>query len=403
MAAFEYTAIGADGRRASGVITADSMRAARRELRLRQLTPLKVVATRGEERSGFRLGGGLSMKERSLLTRQLAVLLQSEMPVEVALAAAAGDGSSPTVRKLLLGVRAQVLEGTRLADAMKTAPSAFPPLYRSVVAAGEAAGKLGNVMGQLADYLETSFRIRNQIRAALIYPAVLGIMAILMVSALMIWVVPRLVEQFDILGADQLPPLTQAVIGLSGFFRSWGAVMFVAFILFVLLLNRALKLPAFKLAIDRASLKLPYFGKLAQTVSTARFARIYATLSLSGATVLESLAAARGAMNNRVFIDAGAQIADTVREGGSVSAAMKATGIFPAIMTHMVASGEAARNVPDMMNRAAGFLEAEFETSTSVALGLLEPLIIVILGGVVGTIVLSIMLPIMQLNTLALG
>ncbi len=401
MAAFEYTAIALDGRRTTGVVTADSVRAARRELRMRQLTPLRVAATRGEEKAGFRLGGGLSSKERTLLTRQLAVLLQSEMPVELALAAAAGDESNPGVRKLLLGIRAQVVEGTRLADAMKSAPKAFPQLYRSVVAAGEAAGKLGDVMEQLAEYLETSYRVRSQIQAALIYPAVLGIMAILMVSALMIWVVPRLVEQFDILGADQLPALTQFVIRLSGFLRDWVIVLLAVIAGLVILGQRAIKVPAFKRSLDRLSLKLPYFGKLQQTVAAARFARIYATLSVSGATVLESLSGARGAMTNFVFIDAASQISEAVREGGSVSGAMKACGIFPSIMTHMVASGEVARNVPAMMNRAADFLEAEFETSTNVALGLLEPLIIVVLGGVVGTIVLSIMLPIMQLNTLA--
>jgi general secretion pathway protein F len=369
---------------------------------MRQLTPLRVVATRGEEKSGFRLSGGLSAKERSLLTRQLAVLLQSEMPVEMALAAAAGDETNPGVRKLLLGIRSQVLEGTRLADAMKGAPKAFPQLYRSVVAAGEAAGRLGEVMEQLAEYLETSLRVRNQIQAALIYPAVLGIMAILMVSALMIWVVPRLIEQFDILGADQLPPLTQFVIGLSGFMRDWGPALVMVVAALVIFSKRALDVPAFKRKADQMSLRLPYFGTLQRTVAAARFARIYATLSVSGATVLESLSAARGAMTNLVFVDAATRISEAVREGGTVSGAMKATGIFPSIMTHMVASGEVARNVPAMMNRAADFLEAEFETSTNVALGLLEPFIIVVLGGVVGTIVLSIMLPIMQLNTLAL-
>jgi general secretion pathway protein F len=370
---------------------------------MRQLTPLRVVATRGEEKSGFRLSSGLSAKERSLFTRQLAVLLQSEMPVEMALAAAAGDEANPGVRKLLLGIRAQVLEGTRLADAMKGAPKAFPQLYRSVVAAGESAGRLGEVMEQLAEYLETSLRVRNQIQAALIYPAVLGVMAILMVSALMIWVVPRLIEQFDILGADQLPLLTEFVIGMSGFMRDWGLALVLVAAALALLGKRALDVPAFKRGVDQMSLRLPFFGTLQQTIAAARFARIYATLSVSGATVLESLSAARGAMTNLVFVDAATRISEAVREGGTVSGAMKATGIFPSMMTHMVASGEVARNVPAMMNRAADFLEAEFETSTNVAMGLLEPFIIVILGGVVGTIVLSIMLPIMQLNALALG
>lgn len=404
MAAFEYTALDADGRRRSGVIAADNMRAARRQLRLRQLTPLRIEATRGEEAEGFRLGGGgLSVRERSLLTRQLAVLLQSEMPVETALAAAASEGSSPAVRRLLLGIRAQVTEGGRLADAMKAAPRAFPPLYRSVVAAGEAAGRLGAVMDQLAVYLERNYKVRRQVQAAMIYPLVLGMMAILMVAALMVWVVPQLVEQFNILGSEQLPWLTRTVISVSEFVRSWGLVALLALASGGVGLARLLRVPAIRLRADRLLLRLAYIGRLRQTVSAARFARIYATLAMSGATVLESLAAARGAMTCLVFAQAASRIAEAVREGASLSAAMKASGVFPAIMVQMVASGEAARNVPELMNRAADFLEAEFETETGVALSLLEPAIIILLGGLVGTIVLSIMLPIMQLNTMALG
>ncbi len=404
MAAFEYTAIGADGRRTKGVISADSPRAARKELRLRQLTPLKVAETRGEEAAGaLKIRGGLSAKQRALITRQLAMLLQSEMTVEQALAAAAGDGENPATRKLLLGMRAQVMEGNRLADAMLSAPKAFPPLYRSVVAAGEASGKLGEVMERLADYLEKTYKLRTKVQSALIYPAVLGVMALGMVTALMVFIVPRLIEQFDMLGADRLPLITRVVIAASNFVRDYGLIMLAVIVIGGFLFQRAARTLAVKHAIDRVVLRVPFFGSMNRTVSAARFARIYATLSGSGAPVLESLSAAKGAMTNSVFANAADDIAEAVREGRSFSGAMRTTGVFPAVMTHMVASGEAGRNLPGMMNRSAEFLEAEFENASSVALGLLEPLIIIILGVVVGLIVLSIMLPIMQLNTLALG
>lgn len=403
MAAFEYKALTADGRRTSGVISADTAQAARRELRGRQLTPVSLTEARGEKALGFAGSGRLSDKERTLLTRQLAVLVSSGMTIEQALTAAAGDGDSSPQRGLLLGVRSQVMEGAPLAEAMRAAPRAFPPLFRAVVSSGESSGRLGLVLDQLAHHLERSYRLRTLVRSALIYPAILGIMATLMVTALMVWVVPKLVEQFAMLGADELPPLTRFVIGLSEFVQNWGLFVLLAAGLSVYVISLALKIPRWKLRWDGLILRVPFFGDLARKVSAARFARIHATMAGAGATVIESLSGARNAMGNLVFSTAADQILETVQRGGALSSAMKSTGVFPQMMEHMVASGEAARNVPGMMNRAADFLEDEFETATNVALGLLEPMIIILLGGIVGTIVLSIMLPIMQLNTLALG
>ena len=403
MAAFEYTALSSEGKQTRGVITADSPRAARKELRLRQLTPLDVKATRSESESGRRFGGGISPKARALLTRQLAVMLQSGMTVEEALRAAAGEGGDARIRKLLLGARSRVMEGARFADALGEAPKAFPQLYRAVVAAGEASGQLGAVLESLADYLESTYRLRRQVQSALIYPAVLGIMALLMVGALMIFIVPRLVEQFDLMGGQELPFLTRAVMATSSFVRDWGLVLAVVLAVGAFVLVRLLRNPALKLSLDQAMLSLPFIGSMQRTVMAARFARIYATLSASGAPVLDALQGAKAAMTNQVFARAAQSVSENVREGGSFAAAMRRTGAFPPTMVHMAASGEAGRNLPGMMNRAAEFLESEFESSAQVALGLLEPLIIVVLGGLVGMIVLSIMLPIMQLNSLALG
>ncbi len=403
MAAFEYKALTADGRRTQGVIAADNARAARRELRSRQLTPVSIVETRGEEKGRFQIGGQLSNKQRTLLTRQLAVLLQSGMTVEQALTAASGDGDSAALRKVLLGIRTQVMEGASLADAMRSAPRAFPPLFRAVVAAGEASGRLGNVLDHLAVHLERGYKMRSLVMGSLIYPAVLTIMAILMVTALMIWVVPRLVEQFATLGAGELPSVTRAVIGASDFLRGWGWLLLLLIAVGVFVFNRALAAPAFKLRVDSFCLRLPFIGDLMRSVEAAKFARIHATLAGAGAPVINSLTGARNAMTNLVFRNAAGAVIESVQRGGALSGAMKATGVFPPMLVHMVASGEAARDVPAMMDRAADFLESEFERSANVALGLLEPAIIILLGGIIGTIVLSIMLPILQLNTLALG
>lgn len=403
MAAFDYKALTADGRRTSGVISADNARAARRELKSRRLTPVDVRES-GEAKAGAtRVRTRLSHKQRTLFTRQLAVLLQSGMTVEQALTAAASDGNPKPVRSVILDVRAQVMEGVSLADSLRSAPAAFPPLYRSVVAAGETAGRLPAVLDQLSANLERTYRMTSTARAALVYPAVLGIMALLMVTALMIFVVPKLVEQFALLGTTELPVLTQIVIDTSAFVRSWGWMVALAIFGAAFLFTRALRNTAFKRSWDGFILDVPLIRSLTRTLLASQFARVHATLASSGATVIESLSAARGAMGNLVFHEAATSIIEAVKQGGSLSSAMKATAVFPPLLTHMVQSGEVARDVPAMMNRAADFLESEFEAATRTMLSLLEPAIIVILGGIVGTIVLSIMLPIMQLNTLALG
>jgi general secretion pathway protein F len=402
MAAFEYVALDSDGKRRSGVISADSARSARRELRLRDLMVLNVNPVAEKQARSVVRRGRISEKQRVLLVRQMSVLLKSGLAVEQALGACAGNENPVAVQKAVHTVRADVVEGARLSDAMALAPDAFPPLVRAVTSAGEMSGKLGDIMERLATYLERSYQLRQKVRAALIYPALLSVMALGMVVALMVIVVPRLVEQFDLFDA-KLPLLTRVVIALSNGVREYGLIILLLLAALSFLGARLLRQPAMRRSLDRAVLKLPLIGQQTRTVAAARFARVFATLSASGATALESLEGAKGAANNTVFADAADFIAERVREGGSFSAALSATGAFPPMMVHMVTSGEAGRDVPGMMNRAADFLDTEFETGSAALLAVAEPLIIVLMGGIVGLIVLSIMLPILQLNTLAMS
>lgn len=402
MAAFEYVALDSDGKRRSGVISADSARSARRELRLRDLMVLNVNPVAEKQARSVVRRGRISEKQRVLLVRQMSVLLKSGLAVEQALGACAGNENPVAVQKAVHTVRADVVEGARLSDAMALAPDAFPPLVRAVTSAGEMSGKLGDIMERLATYLERSYQLRQKVRAALIYPALLSVMALGMVAALMVIVVPRLVEQFDLFDA-KLPLLTRVVIALSNGVREYGLIILFLLAALSFLGARLLRQPAMRRSLDRAVLKLPLIGQQTRTVAAARFARVFATLSASGATALESLEGAKGAANNTVFADAADFIAERVREGGSFSAALSATGAFPPMMVHMVTSGEAGRDVPGMMNRAADFLDTEFETGSAALLAVAEPLIIVLMGGIVGLIVLSIMLPILQLNTLAMS
>ena len=402
MAAFEYVALDAEGKRRSGIISADSARSARKELRLRDLMVLNVDPVAEKQSKTVVRRGRLSDKQRVLLVRQLSVLLKSGLAVEQALGACAGNENPVSVQKAVHTVRADVVEGARLSEAMALAPDAFPPLVRAVTAAGEMSGQLGEIMERLATYLERSYQLRQKVRAALIYPALLTVMAMGMVIALMVVVVPRLVEQFDLFDA-QLPLLTRIVIGLSNGVREYGLIILLVLAALVFLGARLLRQPAMRRSLDRFVLRLPLIGSQTRTVAAARFARVFATLSASGATILEALEGAKGAANNTVIADATDFIAERVREGGSLSSALSATGVFPPMMVHRVTSGEAGRDVSGMMNRAADFLDTEFETGSAALLALAEPLIIVLMGGIVGLIVMSIMLPILQFNTLAMS
>lgn len=402
MAVFDYVAIGADGKRATGVITADSPRAARKELRLRQLSPLDVKEARQKSAGRSGQSGSLSGNDLVLVTRQLAMLIKSGATVEEALGAIAGEAEKPSTRRVLMGVRGNVQEGYSFSEALSQASKAFPPYYRAVVSAGQSSGRLGEVMERLATHLEKSRKLRNKLLSALIYPAVLATVAMIVVVLLLIFVVPAVIEQFETLG-QELPPLTNAVIGISEFMRGWGLLVVPLIGFGIWLLRGVLRTPVVKLGWDRSVLRVPLLGRVIKSANAAQFARTFATLSGSGATVPDALIAAKGSVGNEVFRQAAVKVRRQVEEGQSLNRAMRATEVFPSMLVHMVASGERGGDLPAMMGRAADYMEEELDSNATVALGLLEPLLIVLLAGVVALIVLAIMLPILQLNTMAIG
>jgi len=402
MAVFDYVAIGADGKRATGVITADSARSARKELRVRQLSPLDVKETKKKSAGQSSDRGSLSGTDLVLTTRQLAMLIKSGATVEEALGAIAGEAEKPGTRRVLMGVRGRVQEGYSLSEALSQSSKAFPPYYRAVVSAGQSSGRLGDVMDRLATHLEKSRKLRNKLLSALIYPMVLACVAMIVVVLLLIFVVPAVIEQFETLGQD-LPPLTNAVIGVSEFMRGWGMLVVPLIAGGAWLLRGVFRAPAMKLGRDRAVLRLPLLGKVIKSANAAQFARTFATLSGSGATVPDALIAARGSVGSEVFRQAATSVRRQVEEGQTLNRAMRSTKVFPPMLVHMVASGERGGDLPAMMGRAADYMEEELDSNATVALGLLEPLLIVLLAGVVALIVLSIMLPILQLNTMAIG
>ena len=406
MAAFDYVAVDAGGRTVSGTLTADDAAAARALLARRKLAPREITASRGaapaRAAAPVRKGAGkLDSRTLALVTRQLATLV-TVSPVEEALRAIALQADRPAVRAMLEGVHGGVMEGRRLSDAMALQGSAFPPLYRAMVSAGETSGALAPILERLADGLERDQVVRGKVITALVYPAVLAVVAIGVVIALMTFVVPRVVDQFDSMN-QTLPLLTRLVIGLSNGMRDWGWL--AAFLLAAAGVAGVLALrnPAVRLGVDTAILRLPLIGRLTRDLHGAKMARTLSTMITAGLPVLEGLTITARTVSNRRLRLATEMMAEAVREGGGLSAAMRRADVFPPILVTMTASGEAGGRLEPMLERAAEYLEREFSTFTAVMLSLIEPAIIVVMGGVVALIVLSILLPILQINTLAMG
>lgn len=405
MADFDYLAIDTRGAEQRGHVAADSIDAARelldrRRLYVVRLQPGSAPPATSRPLFGLKLGSPkLSGKQLTLFTRQLATLNRVS-PLEESLRTITRQSEQEHVRAIVGAVHAGVVEGRRLADSMAREPRSFPPLYRAMVAAGESSGTLPTILERLSVLLERQAEIRGKMFTALAYPAVLAVVASSVVLALMMFVVPQVVEQFDTVG-QQLPLLTRIVIGLSDFLTGYWWLLLLLVAGAALIAWRALKEPSIRLSFDTGLLRLPFLGRLIRDLHAARMARTLATMVAGRLPLLEGLTLTAGTVHNRRLRLASDEIADRVRGGGSLSTAMRRSGVFPPLLTYLAASGEAAGRLDEMLERAADYLEREFDRFTATALSLLEPLIIVVMGGVVATIVLSILLPILQLNTLA--
>lgn len=404
MPTFEYEALDGTGRSKRGVVTADSARRARSELRRLQLTPVSIRAgsegqtTFGKKPQEPRVPRG----QLPAVTRQLAVLLGAGTPLEEALGAIALQADSAKVRARLLGVREGVTEGRRFADALGDDPKSFPDLYRAVASAGERSGDLGPVLDRLATMLEKNRSMRSKAIGSLIYPLALIVFAGGVVTALMTLVVPRIVAQFEAFDAE-LPLITRIVIGVSEFIGSYGLYMLLAAFIGVIAFWQGMRNPGFKREVDKFMLSIPIIGRLLRGLDGARFARTLATLVAGGAPLLDSLSGARRTVMNAYMSERLDGAIGQVREGASLAAAFKRADVLPPMMMHMVAAGERAGELPLLLDKSAEQLEEEFDTASTVTLRLLEPTIIFAMGGVVAAIVVSIMLPMLQLNRLAAG
>ena len=407
MAAFEYLALDINGREKKGIVEADSQRQVRQNLRDQNLTPLSVKVSEkkvgegpGSIFSSF-LRTSLSVNERALLIRQLATLIAAGLPVEEALLAVSKQGNRNAIQSLVLNVRAKVLEGYSLAQGMADYPGAFPALHRSTVAAGESAGHLDLVLARLADFTEVQQASISKVKQALVYPIILLVLTLAILGGLLGYVVPDIVEVF----ADsdqQLPWLTAAVINASDFVVEWGGLSLVLILAVALALVRLFKSPKIETSFDKKLLSLPVLGKLSLGNNVSQFASTLSILTSSGVPLVDAMHISSEVLSNTWLRSLVQDATNRVREGSSLYSALDRSGYFPPMMLHMIASGEASGELDQMLSRVALHQEADASMILNVLVSLFGPLMLVLMGGAVFTIVMAILLPIINLNQLVL-
>lgn len=399
MEAFLYRAFDVAGHSRSGVLQADSPRQARAWLRAQGLYPERVERVRNRQRATSPWSRGIPAAELSLLTRQLAMLLASGLTMEQALTALIEEVTAPRTREVLGGIKAEVTGGLSLAAALGVYGCSFPDYYRALVRGGEESGALPVVLQHLADYLDARQALHQKTSLALLYPMLVTFVAICVVTGLLVYVVPQIVQVFQ-QSRQSLPLLTRGLIAVSDFLRGAGPWLAGAGLCIAMGARLALRLERYRRRWHALVLRMPWFGPVVRGLNTSRFASTLAILVGGGVPLLAALDYGARAMSNRVMHDGIRAAIERVREGEGLARALTATRIFPPLMLHLVGSGEASGKLEPMLERAAQLETQLLERRLAVLLTLLEPVMILVMGGVVLVIVLAILLPIMEINQL---
>ncbi len=405
MGAFEYVALDTSGRERKGTLEGDTARQVRQLLREQSLLPVSVAevaqheAKRSTARWSLSKPRGMSAGDLSLVTRQLATLVRSGLPLEEALQAVSEQTERPRIKSIMLGVRAKVMEGHALADGLQDFPGAFPELYIATVAAGEQSGHLDTVLERLADYTESREQLRSKTLNAMLYPVLLFVVCAGIVMLLLTFVVPKIVKQFENSKAE-LPILTKGLIAISDFFRDWWWLVAAVVIVGTVMFRRWLRDPQAKRRFHAFLLRIPLVGKVVRGNNTARFARTLSTLTSSAVPVLEAMRISGEVVTNLPMRDAVQEASARVREGAPIGRSLAHTRMFPPMMIHLISSGESSGDLETMLDRAATNQEREMDAILGAFVGLLGPLMILVMGGMVLLIVLAMLLPIFQLNEL---
>ena len=400
MPAYKYEALDGNGKSSNGIVEAESMKAARSHLRGLQLVPLGLTPVAVVE-----AGGGASRFARkafsssglAVWTRQLAGLVAAGLPLERALTALADEAEEQRQRDLIAHLRSEVNGGATFARALGSVPREYDEVYRAVVAAGEQSGALGRVLERLADDLEERQLLQGKLIGAALYPAIVSFVAVIIVTFLVTYVVPQVASVFAS-SKHALPFLTEMMLAISAFVRQWGLLAAALLVLGGVIFSAALRQPAFRLRFDAAFLNLPLIGRLARGYNAARFAGTLAMLAGAGVPILKALQAAAETLGNRALRADAMEALVQVREGAPLASALAAHKRFPGLLAMFARLGEQTGQLPVMLDRAARQLSNEVQRRAFALATLLEPLLIVAMGGVVLVIVLSVLLPIIQLN-----
>jgi general secretion pathway protein F len=408
MPVYAYKGLSERGRAVSGIVDADTPKGARLKLRRDGIFPTDLVEEQRRAlaataaRAQLNLGSlfeRITPQELALLTRQLSTLVGAQLPLVDCLSALIEQVESARIKRILSQVREQVTEGTSLADALKAHPRIFSDLFVNMVRAGEASGALDVVLLRLADYTEEYARLRDKVRSALTYPVLMALVSGGMLFFLLSYVVPKITRMFEET-QQSLPTMTVVLLGVSGFLQEYWWVIVGLLLAAVVSVRVSTRTPAGRLRYDRSVLSVPYAGKLLKKVALARFARTLSTLLSSGIPLLQSLDIVKNVVGNSVLSQAIEDGRLSIREGQSIAPPLKKSGLFPSMLIHMIAVGEKSGELEQMLAKAAEAYDNEVESSVAALTSILEPVMILVMGGVVLFIVLAILLPIMNMQEL---
>ena len=405
MAAYEYQALDANGKTVKGVSTGDHPKQVRAELRAQGLVPLEVKSVsenllgQNQNKSGSKRRHKIKPNELSILTRQMATLLESGMTIEETLGTLIKQSEGHKVKTVISDIRSLVMEGHSLSEAIAMYPGSFPEIYRASISAGEESGTLDGVLDRLADYLEDSYALRQKITQAIVYPIFLLFVCSAILIMLIVLVVPKVVKVYQDSG-QELPWLTQTVIAISEFLISYGLILATLVAMLVLGLRYIFQQKGPRFWLHSLYLRIGGIRKMVQNVDSARMSRTLSIMVGSGVPILASMRAGQGVMGNQVLRKDLQTATEEVAQGVSIGRALERNGNFPPLLVHMVASGENSGRLDHMLDKAATATENEMQTRVSMMVSLLGPLMILVMGSLVFSIVMAILMPIFNLNSM---
>lgn len=396
MTAYEYQAIKQTGQSTKGVIRAESLRDARSQLKMKGLIPTRVEVQSDNKKTSKK---SFHSRDLTLVTRQMATLLSAGIPLDEALLGVSEQSEKPSVKALLLGIRGKVLEGFGFAQALQEYPKAFPELYTATVAAGEQTGRLDTILEKLADYTEHQQEIRQKTQHALLYPSIMLFISLAIISFLLAFVVPKIIGVFEDTG-EALPTATHALILISNMVKHYGLYFLGLFGILGYAFKRSLRHPANKKRWHEFLLKIPGIRHMIITTNVARFSHTFAILFSAGVSVIETMRVSASLVNHVIMREALETAKTRVKEGMPINLALKDTGFFSPMALHLIASGEKSGQISGMMSRVAHYLDTEVRRLIDTGLTLLEPMVILFMGGVILFVVLATLLPIFSMEQL---